>query len=199
LVVRQSISPGTEITTSTPVTITAGDSLGNLQTGLVTLHLIDDIPPEITCPVDQVLERNSVLPDYSVMAPLIDNCENTVVISQAPPPGSPVSGPLEVVLTATDSSGNFSTCSFPVSIITGLEETRNNHPIVYPNPFKNFLHIQEGEGFRLRVYDARGKIHLDKVLVQSHSIIDVGGLVTGTYFLSLKNNKAALILKVIKR
>src|SRR4029079_171022 len=104
---------------TTTVTNTATDGSGNTTSCSFT-GTVDDVQnPVITCPVNLVLladagrcSRSNVT--FTVSA--TDNCSVTNLVSN-PPSGStfPV-GTTTVINTATDASGNQSTCNFTVTV-----------------------------------------------------------------------------------
>ncbi|RUT71324.1 HYR domain-containing protein [Flavobacterium cupreum] len=85
------------------------------------LDRIDNAPPTIACPVNQELFANSTLPDYVSLLPnLIDNCTYTnnrdLITTQSPPQGTLFNSDTNVTISATDISGNTSSCTFLVKL-----------------------------------------------------------------------------------
>jgi hypothetical protein len=127
LVVTQSPAAGTVISGagSTTITMSTTDAAGNTGTCTFTLNKIDNTAPSITCPGTQSLILgalcNATLPDYRSLATKSDNCtaSGSIVITQSPAIGTTVLGvgTTSVTLTATDASGNSSSCSFNVNRI----------------------------------------------------------------------------------
>lgn len=82
--------------------------------------VIDDTPPELICPASQTLVLNAacsaVLPDYTGLAEITDNCGISSII-QSPAPGSLVSGagPMDVTLTVKNKSNLPASCTFTVN------------------------------------------------------------------------------------
>src|SRR4029077_17040860 len=110
---------------TTTVTNTATDASGNTASCTFTVTVTDNQNPVITCPANLVLSadagrcsRSNVT--FTVSA--TDNCSVTNLVSN-PPSGStfPV-GTTTVISTATDASGNQSTCNFTVR----LPDTQNS-------------------------------------------------------------------------
>jgi subtilisin-like proprotein convertase family protein len=106
---------------TTAVMITATDASGNSTNCTFNVNRVDNTAPTITCPGTQTLNLNATctasLPDYTGFATLgAANCGATVV-TQSPLPGTTVSGAgtTAVILTATDGSGNTSSCTFNVN------------------------------------------------------------------------------------
>jgi len=108
--------------TSTLVTCTATDSLGNTTSCTFPVTVVRDIiPPVIMCPgpITRVLCTNSVAVYYKAKAK--DDCSPTVSIACVPPSGTVFNtGTTIVTCTATDACGNTSSCSFPVKVINNL-------------------------------------------------------------------------------
>jgi len=120
IIYTQSLLPGTIISKDTIITISAIDASGNLGSCNFNLILLDTISPSITCPVNQVINVNSaceaIVPNYSALLLANDNC-SPVSYTQSPIAGSIVQPGIEnIVITATDTSGNSSSCQFSLSV-----------------------------------------------------------------------------------
>lgn len=122
--IQQSPEPGTLINgaSETTVDFVITDPAGNQNTCLFVVNTIDQIEPIITCPGTQLLDMddngNAVLPDYSTLATMNDECDGTnLVIEQIPAAGGLVSGvgTTEVSIIIHDQSGNIDQCTFEVS------------------------------------------------------------------------------------
>ena len=81
----------------------------------------DVFPPTITCPSNQIEEVNAancmfIIPDYTSLATAQDGCNNQVVISQSPGPGTQVGlGTTTITLTASDGA-NSADCTFDIEV-----------------------------------------------------------------------------------
>jgi hypothetical protein len=103
---------------TTTVTATATDAVGNTSTRSFTVTVNDTANPVINCPANIVTTSAAGTSQASVTfnPTATDNCAGVVVVT------NPVSGSLfnvgttPVAVTATDSSGNVSTCSFNVTV-----------------------------------------------------------------------------------
>ncbi|TAF34720.1 MAG: HYR domain-containing protein, partial [Cytophagales bacterium] len=126
LVVTQSPVAGTAVSGvgTTVVTLTATDPSGNATSCTFNVNRVDTTPPSITCPAAQTLALNAscsaTLGDYTTLATGVsDNCTATaaIVLTQSPVAGTAVSGVgiTLVTLTATDASGNTTSCTFNVN------------------------------------------------------------------------------------
>jgi hypothetical protein len=102
----------------TTVTYTAVDAPGNSAVCSFTVTVEDQTPPSITCPSNQdgTLDANGefILPLYSALATVSDNCDQNVSLAQNPDAGTIVTDNTTVTLTATDDAGNTSSCTFQV-------------------------------------------------------------------------------------
>jgi hypothetical protein len=97
------------------VTVTADDGRGNTTQHQVGILVVDNQPPVINCPTNQVVECTGGQVFFE--EPIIsDNCPN-VTYSCTPTNGSFMGvGPHAIVCTATDCSGNTNQCSFYVTV-----------------------------------------------------------------------------------
>jgi len=128
ITITQSPSAGTILTGENSVhtiTLTATDLSNNQANCSFELTLLDQIPPSIICPMNQLLSVDGncpiALPDYTNTAMVDDNCSplNELAITQNPVPGTMLSGDgtmENVTLTVTDNSGNNTSCSFTVTL-----------------------------------------------------------------------------------
>lgn len=122
----QNPSPGLNMTGtgSTTVTMTATDGSGNAATCTFAVTRVDASAPTITCPGPQTLTLNpncvATLPSYSSQLSTTDNCTSVPAVGQSPGSGTSIgSGATTVTMTATDASGNSSSCSFTVTATDG--------------------------------------------------------------------------------
>ncbi|MEW5803499.1 MAG: PQQ-binding-like beta-propeller repeat protein [bacterium] len=102
---------------TTQVLVEAADASGNASECTFDVTVIDDTPPQIICPPAQpaVAKDGKAKVEYEARA--IDNVDSHPRITFDPPSGFEFSvGTTEVTVTATDASGNASTCSFPVTV-----------------------------------------------------------------------------------
>lgn len=120
----QSPAPTTTLNghgTAQLVRLTATDGAGNTQSCTFTVTLKDVTPATITCPANATIFANAgctgTLGSYSA-ASISDNC-GTPPVTQSPASGTVLSGhntAQTVTLTATDSGGNSSSCTFTVTL-----------------------------------------------------------------------------------
>lgn len=127
ITVTQNPGAGTEITTTTTVTLTARNSIGNAASCTFQVEVIDNTLPSIICPATQTLAVDGTcevpLPDYTGQAGTADNCDPAiggVTVTQSPPSNTMYDindSPVTVTLTATDASNNMNTCTFQVELM----------------------------------------------------------------------------------
>ncbi len=115
--------PGPYALGTTLVTLTVTDDRGLTDncTGYVTV--VDDTPPDITCPDDATVECS----DYcgtpasdpqlaGFIATATDNCDSSPAVSDNAPGCFPA-GTTTVTFTAVDNAGNVSTCEADVTVV----------------------------------------------------------------------------------
>jgi len=121
---------------NTTITWTATDVAGNNSTATQIVTVVDNTPPTISCPSDITvyLPLNSTDTSMAVSYPAAtanDNCPGTTIgYSIASGSVFPV-GPTTVTATATDASGNTTSCSFTIKVLydfTGFFSPISNTP-----------------------------------------------------------------------
>lgn len=126
--VTQSPASGTVFAGSQTVTLTGTDASGNTSSCTFQVNVVDNTAPTITCPGPQTLILNAscqaTLPNYTGMATTSDNC-SAVTVTQSPAIGSTVSGTgtTTITLTATDATGNTTSCTFTLTKIDNIAPT----------------------------------------------------------------------------
>lgn len=100
------------------ITYQATDVNGNIATGSFNVTVVDATPPVFdNCPTNMTACEGDVINFATPTA--TDNCAGVVTIAQISGPSSgtvfPV-GPTTVVFRATDASGNFTNCTFSVTV-----------------------------------------------------------------------------------
>lgn len=114
---------GTYPVGTTNVLWTATDASGNTATCAQSVTVVDNQQPNLTCPATQSIVLNAncegTLSDYTGLATKSDNCTATanITLTQIPASGTSISGygPMTVVFTATDQSGNTRSCNLTVN------------------------------------------------------------------------------------
>jgi hypothetical protein len=117
-VVSEPESGSTFMLGANTVTNRATDSSGNTSICTFTVTVLDTEPPAIICPGNMTVSASDpagAVVSYFVLA--TDNCDPSPAIVNNPPSGSlfPL-GTNAVACTATDASGNTSSCSFTVTV-----------------------------------------------------------------------------------
>ena len=122
--IRQSPAPGTQIRSTTQVTLTVSDAAGNTGNCTFDVTVPDNSPPFIDCGEERTIPVDGTctvpLPDYGAQAFTEDNCSperGGLTVTQSPAPGEEfglADSPVTVTLTVTDPAGNDFTCTFDV-------------------------------------------------------------------------------------
>lgn len=116
----------------TTVSYTATDASGNKSTCSFTVEIQDIQPPGLTCPPNQTLSSTcptAVVPNYTNLVLVSDNCSGNVTLSQSIPAGTtlaslfapnPPAAGNQFNITVTGSDGyNSTSCSFTVTLQDG--------------------------------------------------------------------------------
>ncbi len=128
VIVSQSPAASTDLSsligTNQTLTITAADASGNSGNCTMSLTVVDNLAPNITCPANTMVNAISnceiSLADYTGLATIGGDCDGSPVLSQSPSVSSLVSGlgaVQTVTLTVFDASSNSANCTFDVTII----------------------------------------------------------------------------------
>jgi len=122
---NQSPVPGTAMTGTVSVTITAIDDSGNSSQVTFTAFLIDVTSPVITNPGDQDFYSDAncdvILPDYTGLVSVSDNCDASLTVIQFPAPGSTIHETTTINLSSTDDSGNVGYCLFDAIVHDAID------------------------------------------------------------------------------
>lgn len=187
MTITQDIAPGTTLTGNDQIEVSLTDENGNTGTCLVDVIPDDQVPPIITCPSDQTFSNGTncdySITDFTSLASVTDNCPN-VTVSQIPAVGTSIgTGMHDVMLIATDPSGNTDTCSFFLTVSESVAPTINCpadistcDPIVtYNAP----VVTENCNGYTLTQTDISGLTSGDEfpigVTVQSYEVADSSG------------------------
>ncbi len=147
----------------TVVVVTATDDAGNTNTCTFEVVVEDMEAPSIACPEEPVTlaldgDCSAELPDYGDLA--MDNC-GLAEVTQEPEVGATYDGPqvVTVTLTATDDSGNTSTCTFDIIVVD------NEDPVVLcPEPLNPYS-AEAGECFAELSFAAEAEDNCGEVAV----------------------------------
>ncbi|MDX2442750.1 MAG: gliding motility-associated C-terminal domain-containing protein, partial [Bacteroidales bacterium] len=106
---------------TTIVTWTVTDLSGNTALCSQNIIVSDTIDPIITCPADITENTDDncqfVIPDYTLLVTINDNCDSNPAVTQSPVAGTILSGSgttQEIILLASDASGNEAECRFNI-------------------------------------------------------------------------------------
>ena len=125
--ITQSPAPGTIITGTTTVTLTATDASGNFTSSTFDVIIEDTTDPTIQPIADQTTAGDAscqaTLADFTALAVVSDNCDSNPIVTQLPAPGTTFSGTTQVTLTVTDASGNDASTSFDVTVVDTTNPT----------------------------------------------------------------------------
>ena len=105
------------------------DESSNSKTCAFSVLVKDKTIPNITCPSPQDVYSdancNGILGDYRSVAVVSDNCSSTsdLVVTQNPPFGTAISATEIITLMVTDTSGNFTGCTFLANLVDTLAPT----------------------------------------------------------------------------
>lgn len=151
ILVTQLPSPGTLLSgagTVQNVTITADDGNGNTSDCNFEITIVDNENPTITCPSD-ISQCNPLVTWTDPVG--IDNCAGVSTVQTAGDPSGSLfsTGIYTIEYTATDGSGNISTCSFNIDIQTQEDASFQYSDTLYctddSNPSPTVTGVQGGE------------------------------------------------------
>ncbi|PKB17160.1 HYR domain-containing protein [Flavobacterium sp. 5] len=114
--ITQSPIAGSPFVAGMTVTITVKDVSNNTEVCSFLVNASADVTkPVITCIGNQTLSCEGILPDYTPLITVSDNCDASPTITQNPIAGSPFIAGMTVTITAKDASNNTEVCSFLVN------------------------------------------------------------------------------------
>jgi hypothetical protein len=103
----------------------------------------DNTPPVVVCPGDQIIEVNSqcevLVPDFTAQVTVTDDSDPNPSLVQFPIPGESILYSSPVTITATDSSGNSSSCTFNIFLNDSIPPQ-----ITCPNSLTAVAGLQDG-------------------------------------------------------
>jgi hypothetical protein len=219
------VTGGVNITTftcaniGTPVTVTVfvADSSNNTTISTATVTVVDLLAPVIGCPAATVTvgadENNDyMIPDWigDGTISITDNCTDPVVIfEQSPAPGTVVGpGTYTINVTAEDEYGNASSCSFNLVVEEFLSSEDNllaSSVVMYPNPANEFVYLRNNNAqialTEAIIYDITGKVitRVDLSQMGVEQRIDISGISTGVYMVTIKSADATTVKRLIKK
>lgn len=108
-------------------------------------------------------------------------------------------GPENVMIA---SEGGYDFFVMKMGIVLGTEEQSiTDDVVIYPNPTENFLTVQNSSNkpFTVRIYDAMGKMVMNKTGVTDILTMDIAEYKAGIYYVTLSNELDVRTYKVIKK
>lgn len=124
LILTQSPAAGTSLNVGNhTITYTLTDAIGLSSSCSYQLTVNDISAPVVTCPAGQNVTINSAcsgtIGDYLALATAADNCTATaqLILTQAPAPGTTISGNTTITISTTDGAGNSGSCTFIAAIL----------------------------------------------------------------------------------
>jgi len=119
--------PGSLVISDTLIIISVSDSSGNSSSCSFNLNLTDTISPVLTCFSDTTEYFNSsclfILGDYTNRLLFSDNCSSSYNITQSPASGLFIIDTTIITISASDLSGNISSCSFNLNLVDSIKPT----------------------------------------------------------------------------
>ncbi|PHI20414.1 hypothetical protein CEQ90_08110 [Lewinellaceae bacterium SD302] len=143
----QSPPPGTMITASdlgpagltTVITITADDGNGNTASCSFDYVILDNTPPNLTCPADLTVDVDAncsyTLADLTTQTLTNDNCGMMITLSQTPAAATAISGDgttQTVTISGTDAAGNAAMCLVNVTLEDNIDPVVTCPVVVAP-------------------------------------------------------------------
>jgi len=197
-------------------TVFVSDTSGNSAVCTSSITVIDDLAPEIICPLDQTVAPDVAggvytVPDYfdTGEASATDNCTDPVLLtSQSPAAGAMLAdGTYTISLAAEDDFGNVSTCEFELIVDSALgieDQSGVLNFVMYPNPANDHITLVNSAGLFLdtiNFYDISGRL-TKKVEVGSSNTtfnIDISMLPSGIYLLQVTGEDQVITKNLIKQ
>lgn len=127
------VSPTNLVLGANTVTVTADDGNGGTCSTDIAVIVVDNTAPVVACPANISVDApaNACAAIVTFTATASDNCGNATVVATPASGSSFPLGSTTVNVTATDDSGNQSSCSFDVSVndVTAPEVTAQFLPL----------------------------------------------------------------------
>ena len=192
----------------------AGDDSGNTAMCTMTITVLDNIDPIVTCPSDQTVQvpagNTYSLPDYVTngMVTVTDNCSSGLglITQQSPVPGTNLAiGTYTISFTSQDDGGNTATCSFQLTvdeILSRPDFDNINSIMIFPNPADDIVTIKNDNLIPLNnavLYDMRGRVikTIELSNTSQTNSLDVSNLASDTYFLIINGENGTKHFKLV--
>lgn len=103
----------------------------------------------------------------------------------------------DYTVTVTDNYCGSLTYTFTVGTINNANLSESPFEFsIYPNPTSNFIYVKSNENIRIEIYDASGKLLIQK---QNPSSIDISELASGSYVLKAISDKGIITRNILKQ
>jgi len=141
------------------------------------------------------------IPDYTTTTTATDNdTATTITYTQSIPAGVGAKDGAQITITATDNTGNSSSCTFTLNVtedtlsIPEIGDIESNNIAVYPNPTSNLLFISGlTQPETIDIYNVTGQKILQTEVNANNNSITISQLTNGLYFLKLKDTTLKFI------
>lgn len=179
----------------------------------ITLTFVDVEAPTITnCPEQNVTADCGTfyaIPDYTTITTAADNdSATTITYTQSLPAGLGAIDSTEITITATDSAGNSSDCTFILNVTEQtlrtdeIEDIVNRNISLFPNPSKGQFTLKNTSGLNLNkaeLIDVKGAFiqTLNLKEFTNTQIIDLSALNPSIYFFKIYTAEGVATKKII--
>jgi extracellular elastinolytic metalloproteinase len=177
------------------------------------VNVIDETQPFIIgCPgdfeVNQAGDSTVTLEDFLATVGATDNCSD-VTMTQDPVGGTILDQNTvqTVTITATDVSGNMSTCTFDITVLSSLgidDETLNDVISIYPNPARDVITLTNTGNqtiTQISISDMNGRV-IQMISNNNNTPsrqINIENYASGIYFVRIQTATASVVKRIIKQ
>ncbi|MCR9182310.1 MAG: T9SS type A sorting domain-containing protein [Flavobacteriaceae bacterium] len=151
------------------------------------------------------------LPDYFADgdASATDNCTDPIILTtQIPAPGTELgAGTYTIDFTATDESGNLSSCSFELvveELLSTNDVSLSDNIVIYPNPTTGGVTLLNNSNAviqSINITDVNGRLiqSLDVFENQQQILFTLQDFATGIYFVNIATEQSNIIKRIVKK
>lgn len=95
----------------------------------------------------------------------------------------------DVIYNSPGNYGAGGATSFTVNeLVLGNNDNQLSNVVIYPNPARSVLNIENAENSSIEIYDLLGRVVLSKNNISINQQLNVSNLTTGTYLIKITNN-----------
>ncbi len=196
LVFNQVPKPGTLISSNSDIYFSASDESGNRTEITIPLTITDVTEPILECPEDIMVYSHEFIENYTHLLVANDNCESEITLHQTPELGENPANYSEIIFTATDSSGNISTCYSQISVVTSIDEL-NSQIKIYPNPSSNYINITGVKNSTITLINTQGEKIFSTIAKSELYLMQTSEYSSGTYLLKIDHLNKHEIFRII--